>query len=308
MDKKCENCGELFNARTKTAKYCSRDCQYESYRKPKVERIEMSCQYCDVTFEITPYDKSLGRGKYCSRECKDLDQKEKYKGKNNPMYGKVVKDETRKIKSIAMKKRWEDEEYIERRQLGIKRFIDKNGYYPGSDETSKMRRKETMLKRYGVEHNWIGNYGERDCDKTVIEKYGKSTIEILADYEIVYGKETDIEKLFKEILEDLSIQYQYKYRIYNENDDSFWFREFDFLIEKTNILIEVDGDYWHGNEDIFKTLNEYQIETQRKDKIKENFAIDNGYRVIRFWGSEVKKNSEKIKRELKKLISKNGEN
>lgn len=302
MDKKCENCGKVFNARTKTAKYCSRDCQYESYRKPKVERIEMSCQYCDVTFEITPYDKSLGRGKYCSRECKDLDQKEKYKGKNNPMYGKVVKDETRELKSTAMKKRWEDEEYIERRQLGIKRFIDKNGYYPGSDETSKMRRKETMLKRYGVEHNWIGKYGERECDKTTLERYGKSAVQMLLDYEIEYGKETDIERLFKDILDDLSIKYQYKFRIYNETKEPFWYREFDFLIENTKILIEIDGDYWHGNEKLFKPLNEHQKETKIKDKIKEDFAVSNGYEVIRFWGSELKESKNKIKSKLIDII------
>jgi len=307
MDKKCETCGIIFTPRTIKTKYCSRECQYESYRKPKVERIKVCCEYCEKYFEITEYDKSLGRGKYCSRECKDLDQKEKYKGESNPMFGKKITDKTRKKKSDIMLKLWKNEEYIKKRRKGIQKFVDENGYYPGSDEKSKNHRKQTMLKKYGVEHNWIGKYGERICDKTTIEKYGKSTVEMLSEYEIKYGKETDIEKIFKKILNDLSIQYQYKFRIYNKDDDSFWYREFDFLIENTNILIEVDGDYWHGNEKIFETLNEYQLETQKKDKIKENFAISNGYCVIRFWGSELKKNTEKIKIELSKLIRENGQ-
>jgi very-short-patch-repair endonuclease len=248
----------------------------------------------------------LGRGKYCSRECKDLHQKQKYKGEKNPMYGKKITEKTRNIRSDAMVKKWKDESYREKRRKGIENFVNEHGYYSGTDEKSKNRRKQTMLERYGVVHNWIGDYGERICDKTTVEKYGKSSVEMLSDYEIIYGKETDIEKIFKKILEDLSIQYDYKYRMYNKNDDSFWYREFDFLIKNTHILIEVGGDYWHGNEKLFETLNEFQIETQKKDKIKENFAISNGYRVLRFWGSEIKKIPEKIKIELTKVMNQNG--
>lgn len=308
MDKKCEICSNIFTPRTEKSKYCSRECQYESYRKPKVERIEVSCEYCKKYFKITPYKKELGRGKYCSRKCKDLHQKQKYIGKNNPMYGKTITEKTRKIKSEDMIKRWKDESYREKIKKTKQKFVIEHGYYPGTDEKSKNRRKQTMLERYGVEHNWVGKYGERICDKTTFEKYGKSSVEMLAEYDITYGKETDIEKMFKKILEDLSIQYQYKFRIYNKNDDSFWYREFDFLIENTHILIEVDGDYWHGNQKFFETLNDYQIETQKKDKIKENFAINNGYRVLRFWGSEIKKSPDKIKIELTKVINQNEQN
>lgn len=302
MDKKCNKCGKLFKPRNNNSKYCSRECQYEAYRKPKVDRIKTECQFCGKYILVTEYQKTLGRGKYCSRECKDIHQKEKYLGKNNPMYGKTMTENTRKKKSLIMKSIWESEEFRRKQKRGIEKFVEENGFYPGTDEKSKEKRKKTMVERYGLEHNWNGKYGDRTCDKTTLEKYGKSSAEILSDYQIKYGKGTDIEILFKEILDELSIKYQYKFRIYNETKDPFWYREFDFLIENTKILVEIDGDYWHGNENIFKPLNEHQKETKKKDKIKEQFAIDNKYKVIRFWGSELKESKNKIKNKLINLL------
>lgn len=305
MDIKCETCGNLYKPRNKNSKYCSRKCQYESYRKIKVDRVEMSCQLCDKKFYITENQKNTGKGKYCSRECKDNHQKEKYLGKDNPMYGKVVTEETRKIKSDAMKKMWMNDEYRISVKKGVKRFIDENGYYPGTDNESKEKRKKTMKERYGIEHNWNGKYGYRLCDKTTYEKYGEMGADMLIKYERVWGQETDIEILFKETLEELNIPYQFKYRIYTKNKKPFWFREFDFLINNTNILIEIDGDYWHGNEETQGDLNEFQIENRKKDKIKEDFASENGYRVFRFWGSKIKNSINEVKLNLLEIINNN---
>lgn len=305
MDKKCEICGEVFEPRTNKSKFCSKECQYESYRKPKVDRIEVLCLFCQNKFEITEYDKNLGRGKYCSRHCKDMDQKEKYKGENNPMYGKEITEETKEKKSIKMKKVWEDNDYRERRKQSIENFVIKNGFHFGTDEKSKLKRKQTMLKKYGVEHNWIGRYGERKCDETTIKKYGKSSVDMLSEYTFYFGKQTDIEKIFKELLEDLGVEYQYKYRIYNKSKKPFWFREFDFLIENTNILVEIDGDYWHGNDKLFENLTDNQKETRKNDTIKEKFAIDKGYQVLRFWGSELKENYNNVKDKIFKILREN---
>jgi len=66
----------------------------------------------------------------------------------------------------------------------------------------------------------------------------------------------------------------------------------------------IDGDYWHGNEDIFEELTDFQKSVQVNDEIKENFANIKGYKVVRFWGSDVKKNSQEVKNIVKEIWEK----
>jgi very-short-patch-repair endonuclease len=40
------------------------------------------------------------------------------------------------------------------------------------------------------------------------------------------------------------------------------------------------------------------------DRIKENFAISKGYDVVRFWGSDIKKNRYEVKNKLKEIWEK----
>jgi len=94
------------------------------------------------------------------------------------------------------------------------------------------------------------------------------------------------------------------FRIYDNNKVDFWFKEYDFLILNTDILIEVDGDYWHGNEDVFKDLSKFQKTVRKNDEIKENFANLEGYSIVRFWGKDIKKNKDEVKNKMKKIWEK----
>lgn len=305
MDKKCLICGKTYKSYNKNSKFCGVECQHKSYRNPKVKRISSNCLNCGVEFHIKENDIELGRGKYCGRECKDVHQKNLYQGENNPMYGKKHSEETRKKKSEITKKLWENNEYKQKIKESKIVFLNKNGFWPGCDDESINKRKITNIERYGVSHIWEGVYGERKCDKTTVLKYGKSSVDILTDYEFHYGKHTDIEVIFKNLLDELGIEYQSKFRIYNESKTPFWYKEFDFLINNTNFLIEVDGDFWHGNKETLKEINKFHKETQEKDRIKQNFAEQMGYEVIRFWGSDIKKNIESVVNKLLEKLNKN---
>lgn len=304
MEKKCELCGKNYKTKREKQKFCSVDCQYESYRKPKIEKVKTICNFCNEEFFILPNKLLTGKGKYCCRECKDKHQKIIYSGVNNPSYGIKYTEERKNDISIRAKKLWESEVYREKIKKGYYKFIKKFGYHPGTDEDSKKKRMDTMFKRYGVKHNWSGKYGERECDKTTLELYEKTATQMLIEYSHHYSKKTDIEKAFEKILEELEIPFQYKFRIYDKEKINFWFREYDFLILNTNILIEIDGDYWHGNEKIFEELSDFQKSVQVNDLIKKEFANTNGYDIIRFWGSEIKKNNDKVKNEIKEIWEK----
>lgn len=66
-----------------------------------------------------------------------------------------------------------------------------------------------------------------------------------------------------------------------------WKKWFDFYIPKHNILIEIDGVYWHGKNLKYDELNNQQKRTRDNDIIKDNLAIESGYSLIRIWSDEI---------------------
>jgi very-short-patch-repair endonuclease len=61
--------------------------------------------------------------------------------------------------------------------------------------------------------------------------------------------------------------------------------EYDFFIPSQNIIIEFDGDYWHGNKKLYdltaRMKQQYHIDESWNEK-----AIQAGYKIIRVWSSE----------------------
>jgi len=70
-------------------------------------------------------------------------------------------------------------------------------------------------------------------------------------------KDTKPELKMKEILTSLNIPFEHQFRLGNHL--------FDFYILNTNILIEVDGDYWHANPKKYSELNKTQQGIKQKD-------------------------------------------
>jgi len=66
-------------------------------------------------------------------------------------------------------------------------------------------------------------------------------------------------------------------------------KSYDFKIKRKPIILEVDGDFWHGNPAI---TNHYEKsdEVKGNDKIKTDLANKRGYRVVRLWESDIKAN------------------
>jgi len=67
----------------------------------------------------------------------------------------------------------------------------------------------------------------------------------------------------------------------------------DFYLPDYNIVIEVQGDYWHGNPKIYgndvnlKPLTEKQLKTKEKDNYKYNFLTDKQHIVYMIWETDI---------------------
>lgn len=105
---------------------------------------------------------------------------------------------------------------------------------------------------------------------------------------------SELEKTFMDILNSIGIEYH----------SQFYVSEipalYDFKIKGKNILIEVDGDYWHCNPETKFEIPKYdsQFSNIKKDKIKTEWAESNGYILLRFWESDIKNNRLQIVKTL----------
>ena len=69
---------------------------------------------------------------------------------------------------------------------------------------------------------------------------------------------------------------------------------FDFRYK--NILVEINGDYWHCNPKLYKpfefnkVVGKYAHEIWKKDKSKKKVAEDKGYLVYIIWEYDYRKN------------------
>jgi len=85
---------------------------------------------------------------------------------------------------------------------------------------------------------------------------------------IMYNTRPELK--MKDLLDKLGVEYVFQKRIL----DYF----VDFFIPSKNLIIEVDGNYWHN----------YPYGTE-KDKIRDIRLKAEGYEVLRFWESDILK-------------------
>lgn len=92
------------------------------------------------------------------------------------------------------------------------------------------------------------------------------------------------EKKVESILDHLNVEY-----VYNKNffSDEFGNCYYDFYIPDKNLVIEVDGNYWHGNPKFYPKLNEQQEKVKLRDFDKELNLKNKKVILERIWESDI---------------------
>jgi len=133
--------------------------------------------------------------------------------------------------------------------------------------------------------------------KETIEKIRNATIRQMKEGKI---KKSSQEKIFEKFLIDNDINYKYSV--------IFKKRQYDFLLIDYNLIVELQGDYWHANPkfwDVFnddntkKKLYETQIIKIKDDIIKKKIIDDSEYKFIVFWEHDIINNFDYV---IKTLI------
>lgn len=253
--------------------------------------VDKTCENCGKGFKIKTSSLKYGRGKCCSRKCVDENKKKTYLGKNNGMFGKKASKERRQKHSEDAKQLWR----VHRKKIlnGMEKYVKDHGHNPGQSENAKKKRKETLLKKYGVDHPWKVKSIRKKCDETCYKLYGKYSWDLFLEASL-YGHDTKIERRIQNILSKNNIKFQIRKQL--PFGDSY--KEYDIFIPKLKLLIEADGDFWHANPIMFPTnspLYPVQQANIENDKIKNILAKKYGFNLIRYWESVIKlDNFEKI--------------
>lgn len=102
-----------------------------------------------------------------------------------------------------------------------------------------------------------------------------------------------VEKQFGCFLTKFGIELDSQFRIA--------YKFYDFKVKDKNILLELDGDFYHYNPKTQggKPANSMQRKNMKNDKIKNALAVVNGYKLLRFWEDDFKNNKHMIIEKLK---------
>lgn len=110
------------------------------------------------------------------------------------------------------------------------------------------------------------------------------------------GKETKLERAGYAALDALTIAYFPQHVI----GDKFCV---DAFVPSLGIVIQFDGDYWHGNPAKFATLDARQRRRARLDHSQDAYMSKCGFHVLRFWESDIKANANVIAERLQPFLT-----
>lgn len=158
----------------------------------------------------------------------------------------------------------------------------------------KKKKADTFIKHYDVDNIWKTDWYKEFTSKRWASYTPEKKTELLKQWRNSKGRTSILENKVIGYLNELNISIITQFKF----DD--YYHAYDILINDTNIIIEVNGDFWHGNPKIYKSddyLNfpNYKVKVEdlwKKDKLNYEYAKNRGYNVVVLWESDINKKSK----------------
>ena len=239
--------------------------------------LHKPCEYCKENI--------VYKYKTCSKECrKQLEHG--LKGVKKPE-GFMSEDHINKIRQSNLGKIISKEtgDKISNSSKGISR---NKGKQPMLGKKQSSHQKETASKRL------LKYYSEGNEPWTKNNKHSVKTIKKI----FKKRKINNLEQLVWNTLVENNIDFIFQFYL---KDDKGSCKSYDFKIKHKPILLEIDGDYWHGNPE---TKSHFKLveETKINDIYKGQLAQDKGFTLLRFWEKDIKNNPMIVINKLKTII------
>lgn len=279
----------------KTVLYILEDGQ--KINRKNIIKVETECKICKQKRTIKRlHYYNLKKETTCCK-CNAI-------GEKNPFYGKKHTKESRNkisIKNTGKPSSFKGKKHTEenKRLISIRfkgRFIGKNNPFYGKKHSletiaiivqkNKERRdalteeqKKILSKKYSECQKKLK---EQNPEKYIANKRKAGLISLKSK---IRYKKNKIEKMVENEL--LKRNMIFEYSIIMD------YKQYDFGHKDKKILLEVQGDYWHGNPNLYKkeNLNDVQIKNINKDIEKNSFAKKHNFYLYYIWEQDILNNN-----------------
>ena len=79
-------------------------------------------------------------------------------------------------------------------------------------------------------------------------------------------------------------------------------RFYDFYLPEDNLIIEVDGSYYHAEGLALEEMNAMQKKNRRVDELKDKWALLHSIPIMRIWESDIRKHPNKVREMVKERV------
>lgn len=335
----CYTCGrekevEAYRLKNTTRFFCSKQCQNKWQRTDEYKQIhfkperynEIECSFCETKF---PRLKSLineGRN-FCCVDCRN-----KFMSEYNDRYNPNPSKEYIKTRCLECEYPLAVPESVYRKKIHghfchqfcywkwkSKKLVGENNpHYSRIKVNCNNCMKEITITQFEQKRN-RHNFCSPECYFEFRSKYyvGKNSywhgkkrpqianlsrermLKMLKEGKV--NKLTEPHKKVIKILEQLNIT--------NETETQFGYYSVDNFLIDANLIIEVMGDYWHGNPLLYKfnELNNIQKKNTYRDKRKQTYIkVHKQIEILYLWECDINKRPELCKQLIKEYLKNNG--
>lgn len=298
----CPQCGKEFEfMKSNERKYCSKEC----FKKSKETGMDIKCDNCGKIFHRRQYhidrQKKKGQNNFCSLKCqKEYLHKQKFEIRKCEVCGKefeVSKLSTQRFCSYECQGKWQSTLTGELNPRFLS--IPTNCTYCGKIhyvKPYKFNEQEHFFCSTKCRQSW---YAEIYSQTEEWREYSRQKmIKQLNNGSI--STETAPQKIVDTILNNLKIEFK--------REEPFEFFTVDNYLQPYNLIIEVQGDYWHTNPKKFtSSITKVQYDRIGRDKAKHSYIKNQyGIDILYLWESDITSNVDLCIKLIQYYIENNG--
>ena len=308
MTYNCDICGkemrikkalykELLDGKRKTI-----TCSYECAGKTKLTGHDITCDNCGKIFYRRQYHIDRQVHQFCSLECQmEFQHKEKFEIRKCEICGKEFecsKISTQRFCSNKCNSEWQKTVVGEDNPnfTSIKMpctYCGKVNYV----KPYKLNIQDHFFCNEKCRQDWYANvWSQREEWK---EKKRIDAVRIL-ESGVMSKTNSKPQQIVDSILDKNNIKY--------EREKGIKYYSIDNYLTDSNLMIEVQGDYWHVNPLKFPNkINKLQYERIPKDKAKHTYTKNQyGIEILYLWESDIHNNTLLCEKLILEYIKRNG--
>lgn len=285
--------------------------------------MEFCCELCSAKFDNK---KSLStHTRWCKHmnekyshidleELKHLYYEEKYSIADLSIHYNVGKGLLNFMKNHEIKLRNISESKTERvKEKYSATNIEKYGqpHNFSKNHPSRIKWEKEMLEKEGISNVFLRISVKEQIKTTLVERYGtdhpmrckeisQKVIETRSKKECKFIRFSSIHKKIVNLLNELHVEHQIEFYLRGDN------RAYFYDIKIQNLLIEVNGNYYHANPKFYKRDDIISIHKSlykvsdiwKLDDEKKKCAIEHGYSMLVLWEDEINSSLETVKEKI----------